>query len=203
MWYPLLISLVSTPIGPGTPIRYGTPINPCNTLSHQPWYIFIKPGTHPHQIWYPFSHQTVGIWMIASSQWGCSFYLCLWEGKHMLFLLRDTDMFIHYILYWNRRELQNKIYFMTNIVKGISFKCFLFCIGHGIHSNQTWYSPSDMVPTIKPGTSLSNQTLYPMDLVTFLPLDLVPPIGIRMTAPSHEVVIPTYGHWQRSTYFSN
>ena len=134
--------------------------------------------------------------------------MCSLKEKNMLFLLRDTDMFIHCILYWNRRELQNKIIFMTNIAKGISFKCILFSIGHGINSHQTWYSPSDMVSTIKPGTPLSNPTLYHMDLVTFHlldmvpPLDLVPPIGIRMTAPSHEVVILTYGHW-RSTYFSN
>ena len=105
--------------------------------------------------------------------------------------------------------MQNKIYFMTDIAKAFHLSVSYFPLDMVLTPIRPDTPHQIMVPTIKPGTALSNQTLYPMDLVTFhlldmvLPLDLVLPIGIRMTAPSHEVVILTSGHWRRSTYFSN
>ena len=85
---------------------------------------------------------------------------------------------------------------------------YFFSIGHGIHSYQTWYSPSDMVPTIKPGTPLSHQTLYPhgpSNLSAIGPGTPIgpctPPLAFRMISPSHEVVLFSCVHWMRSTCF--
>ena len=96
---------------------------------------------------------------------------------------------------------------MTDIVKGISFKCIFFPLDmiftpiRADTPHQIWYPPSNLVHPfpIRPCIPMDLATFPLLDLV--FPLDLVPPIGIRMTVPSHEVVILTYGHGEKHILF--